>query len=187
MKRAKSYVKHIVCLESYWNDDIENRLSVVPILELLTKMNGTRFVALSCNTIEEFIFNLELIPHKRGFKILYLAFHGYRGGIYLPNAGIDIEALGDLMKKNFRNWIIFFDSCDTLKVEKERIYDFMSVTQVMMVIGYKKRLSWIDGAAIDLLLLNSLQYYKDMGRFWKRFKMAYNDLIRITGMVVYHQ
>jgi hypothetical protein len=187
MNRAKSYVKHIACLESFWNDDIEHRLSVVPILELLTKMNGTRFVALSSNTYFEFLFNLELIQHKRGFKILYLAFHGYRGGIYLPDTKIDIEDLSEVMKKSFRNWIIFFNSCQALKVEKSRIYDFISKTGVMMVMGYKEKLNWIDGAALDLLLLDWLQYYKDMASFWDRFRRLYKDLVRITGLEVYHQ
>ena len=187
MKRAKSYSKHIACLESFWNYDVVNRLSVAPILELLSKTNGTSSVYLTCNTMEEFKFNLEIYKRAKGFDILHLGFHGYPGGIYLPDLKIDIETLATLMGRKFRNRIIFFDSCSTLKVEKERIFDFISETEVMMVMGYKKSLNWIDGAATDLLVLEWLQYYKDMRRFWKRFGRAYRDLVRITGMVVYHK
>ena len=46
------------------------------------------------------------------------------------------------------------------------IFDFLSETEVLMVIGYKIYVDWIESAAIDLLLLDWLQYYKDMHKFW---------------------
>lgn len=187
MNRAKSYFKYIACLESFWNEDVVNRLSVVPLLELLSKTNGTKSVYLTCNTMEEFKFNLDIYKAIKGCGILYLAFHGYPGGIQLPDLKIDIETLASLMGRKFKNWIIYFDSCSTLKIEKERILNFLTDTGAIMVIGFKHRLDWLDGAATDLLVLDWLQYYKDMRRFCKRFGRAYKDLVRITGMVVYHK
>ena len=187
MNRAKSYFKYIACLESFWNEDVVNRLSVVPVLELLSKTNGTSSIYLTCNTMQEFEYNLGIYKGIKGCGILYLAFHGYPGGIRLPDLKIDIETLASLMGRKFRNWIIYFDSCSTLKIEKERILNFLTKTGAIMVMGYKNQLNWIDGAAIDLLVLDRLQYYRDMKRFWNRFRKAYKDLIRITGMVVYHQ
>ena len=187
MVNAKEYIKHVACLESFWTYDIENRLSVAPALELLGKRNGTRSVLLTCNTIDELKFNLDIVQHMNGYRILHLAFHGYPGGIYLPDLEIDIESLATFMKKGFRNWIVFFDSCRTISVGKDRILDFISTTEVKMVIGYKREVDWLDGAAIDLLILNWLQFYKDMRKFWKRFRRAYKDLVGISGMVVYHK
>ena len=187
MNRAKSYFKHIACLESFWTYDVVNRLSVAPILELLSKINGTSSVYLTCNTIEEFKFNLDIYKRAKGFDILYLGFHGYPGGILLPDLKIDIETLASLMGRKFRNRIIYFDSCLTLNVEKKRIVNFLTDTGAMMLIGFKRRIDWLDGAAIDLLVLDWLQHYKDSRRFWNRFRRAYKDLIRITGMVVYNQ
>ena len=187
MVRAKEYIKHVACLESFWTYDVENRLSVIPILELLGKRNGTRSVLLTCNTIDELKFNLDIVQHMNGYRILHLAFHGYPGGIYLPDLEIDIESLATFMKKGFRNWIVFFDSCRTISVGKDRILDFISTTEVKMVIGYKREVDWLDGAAIDLLILNWLQFYKDMRKFWKRFRRDYKDLVGISGLNVYHK
>jgi len=187
MVKAKEYIKHVACLESFWTYAIENRLSVAPVLELLGKRNGTRSVLLTCNTIDELKFNLDIVQHMNGYRILHLAFHGYPGGIYLPDLEIDMESLATFMKKGFRNWIVFFDSCRTISVGKDRILDFISTTEVKMVIGYKREVDWLDGAALDLLILNWLQFYKDMRKFWKRFRRAYKDLVGISGMVVYHK
>ena len=187
MVRAKEYIKHVACLESFWTYDVENRLSVIPILELLGKRNGTRSVLLTCNTIDELKFNLTIVGHMNGFRILHLAFHGYPGGIYLPDLAIDMESLATFMGKGFRNWVVFFDSCRTMNVGKNRILDFISTTEVKMVIGYREKVDWMDGAAIDLLILNWLQFYKDMRKFWKRFRRAYKDLVWISGLNVYHK
>lgn len=185
MVRTKSYVKHVACLESFWTYDVENRVSVAPILELLSKTNGTRSFTLTCNTIYELNFNLQIAKRMRGYRILYLAFHGCPGKIYLPDLKIDMESLAKLMGKGFRDWIIFFDSCRTMNVEKGRIMNFIEKTGVLMVMGYKKEVNWLEGAALDLLVLNGLQYYKEMRRFWSRFKRAYRDLVKNTGLEVY--
>ncbi len=187
MVKAKEYIKHVAYLESFWTYAIEDRLSVAPVLELLQKRNGTRSVLLTCNTIDELKFNLDIVQHMRGYRILHLAFHGYPGGIYLPDLEIDMESLATFMKKGFRNWIVFFDSCRTISVGKGRIFDFLSATDAKMVIGYKREVDWLEGAALDLLILNWLQFYKDMRKFWKRFRRAYKDLVKISGLDVYHK
>jgi hypothetical protein len=187
MVRAKSYGKGIACLESFWSYNIEDRLSVVPVLELLGKRNGTRSFRLTCNTMDELKFNLEIARRARGygFRILFLAFHGYPGGILMAGLKVDMESLATFMGKGFRDWIIFFDGCRTVSVEKDRIFNFMSQTGVAMVMGYERTVDWLDGAAIDLLVLNRLQDYRNMRRFWTAFKRAYKDLVKITGFEVF--
>lgn len=64
----KSYKKNIFCLESLWNENTEQKLSVLPILELTAKMNEIKFIHLSCNTLAEFKYNIKLISRKN-FRI----------------------------------------------------------------------------------------------------------------------
>ncbi len=187
MAKAKEYVKHVACLESFWTYAVENRLSMAPVLELLGKKNGTRSVLLTCNTMDELKFNLDIVRHMPGYRILILGFHGYPGGIYLPDLEITIESLATFMGKGFRDWVIFFDSCRTINVDRDRITDFISATGAKMVIGYKREVEWLEGAAIDLLILNWLQFYKDMRKFWKGFRRAYKDWVRSSGLEVYHK
>ena len=56
-----------------------------------------------------------------------------------------------------------------------------------MVIGIKIYVDWIESTAIDLLLLNWLQYYKDMRKFWDNFRGTYRNLARANGLRVSHR
>ena len=39
--RARDHRTNIACLESLWNSDLENRLSVVPILDLVSRPDAS--------------------------------------------------------------------------------------------------------------------------------------------------
>ena len=67
-KRARDHRTNIACLESLWNSDLENRLSVVPILDLVSRVNGTRYTYLTCNTREELAYNLGKLGKRRGYR-----------------------------------------------------------------------------------------------------------------------
>ena len=182
MVKNNGYSKNIACLESLWTDDVENRLTLVPILEILNKKNGTRSVSLSCNTADELRFNFDLLRQVKGYGILYLAFHGFRGGIYLPGLEVDLEAIAKLMGRSFRNWIVYFSSCRTMDVERVRILNFISLTGVRVVMGFRNTVTWVDSTALDLIVLDRLQHYKNMGRFWNGFRRTYKGLVSRTGL-----
>jgi hypothetical protein len=185
--KSKSYLKSIVCLESFWNHDIENRLTVKPILDIACTKYYLKATYLSCNTLQELAFNLTIAPIKSGYSILYLCFHGFRGGIYMPGLMVDIETIAEFMGMRYSNFIVHFGSCSTLNIEKKRILDFMKKTKILMAIGYKRRANWIESSALDLLLLNHIQHYRDMRKFWTGFKKAYRPLVRLTGMEAFHK
>ena len=187
MARSKSYKKNIVCLESLWDDDIENRLTVAPILELLSTRNGIKSILLTSNTQEELEHNLNLFKKKKGYHILYLAFHGKPGKIILDGSSVDMEMLAGFMGKGFSNWIVYFGSCATLNVKKDRIFNFMNSTGILMVMGYNRYVDWLASTATDLLLLDSLQSYKDMRKFWNSFRKNYQEMMEIIGLRVFHK
>ena len=90
------------------------------------------------------------------------------------------------MGKGFRNWIVHFGGCETINTEEHRIHDFMEATEVSIVLGYKRDVDWTEATALDFLLLDWLQWYKDMRRMWYRFRKNYKDLISITGLRAFH-
>jgi Family of unknown function (DUF6642) len=185
--KSKNYRKNIVCLESLWTTDVENRLSVQPILELASKKNYIKTILLTCNTMEELEFNLGIVPRRNGYGILYFAFHGFPGGIIMASSKAKLETIAGFMGKRFSNWVVYFGSCATLGIEKRRVFNFMEKTNALMAIGYKKRVNWMDSSVIDLLLLDYIQEYKDMRKFWDRFRRTYRGLIRLTGLDAFHR
>ena len=169
MARSKTYKKNIFCLESLWDHDLQNRLTVVPILDLIARRHGVKFIHLTCNTPEEFVHNLRLLPRRNGYAILYLAFHGKAGRLVLDRESISLEDLAEILNKRLSNWIVHFGCCGTLSVKEFRIWDFISRTEALMVTGYKRDIDWPAGTVIDLLLLDQIQFYREMRRFWRRF------------------
>jgi len=63
----------------------------------------------------------------------------------------------------------------------------MEATGVSMVMGYRKDVNWSEATALDFLILDWLQRYKDMRRMWSRFRKNYKDLISITGLRAFHK
>ena len=56
-----------------------------------------------------------------------------------------------------------------------------------MVLGYRVDVYWVEATALDFLLLDWLQGYRDMRRMWIGFKNDYKDLISITGLRAFHR
>jgi hypothetical protein len=179
--------RNIACVESLWNRNIENRLSVAPVLEISSRINLSKFIHLSCNTVDELVYHLNLLKKRRGYGILYLSFHGRPGMIVLDGTGINIEDVGYFMGKGFRNWIIHFGCCETMRIGEKRKIDFLKQTRALMVTGYKTDVDWINSAIMDLLLLTFLLPRKNIKRNWMIFKLLYRDLISFTGLEVFHK
>jgi len=103
MARVKRYRKKIACLESLWDNDVEKRLSVIPIVELASKLHNLKFTHLTCNTKEELKHNLKKLKRKPGYGILYLSFHGHPGEIVVDGSKMKIESLASFMGTEKQN------------------------------------------------------------------------------------
>ena len=177
---------NIACVESLWNADLENRLSVVPVLDLVSRINGTRYTHLTCNTREELAYNLGKLGKGRGYRILYLSLHGKPGEIILDGGRTDLEALSTMMGTRFAGWAVHFGSCSTLAIPLNRIRTFMAATRVAMVSGYVRDVNWVATAALDLMFFDWFQYYGDMRLAWKTFARSNRESIARTGLKAVH-
>lgn len=174
--------KNIFCLESLWDGDIEQKLSVLPILEMTAKMNEIKFVHLSCNTLAEFSYNINLISRKKSYKILYLAFHGRRGKILFDDdSTLNLHNLAKIMKKKFKGWAVHFSSCNTLKADDQDLREFLETTGAGLITGYAKSIGWAESVALDMLLFCRLQSYKNPKHLGNFMEKTYPDLIRLNG------
>jgi hypothetical protein len=185
---SRHYTKNIVCLESLWDAELENRLSELPVLELTARTMGVKFIYLTCNTKRELRHNLRLVgsSKRKAYGILMLAFHGEPGSIELAgDSNLNLEGLITMMGRRFAGWVVHFASCGTVNVEKQRLQRFVEATGVAMVMGYTKEVDWTEGTVMDLLLLRWLQNYKNLHSLLKHLKKHYPDLIKITGFKVY--
>lgn len=181
----RSHSKNIFCLESLWDNDVENRLTVLPILELLRQTNRVEFAHLSCNTREEFEFNLRHAPRRRSYLVLYLAFHGDRNGISLPDEShLSFSELAELMGQRFKGWTIHLGACSAVSGQNDKILEFIEQTGVSMVTGYGRSVDWAESAAMDFLYLSALQRYRNKASFRKHMEATFPDLIRLNDFQI---
>lgn len=178
----KSHKKNIFCLESLWNENVERKLSVLPLLEVTEKVKNVKFIHLTCNTVSEFKFNIKFLKRKKSYQILYLAFHGIAEGIqFADGTCLTLDELATIMNDDFKDLIVHFGTCSTLKAKDESLANFVNTTNVRMLSGFTTDVEWEESAALELLYFSSLQQYKNIKYLNAFFQKSYPDLIKLTG------
>ena len=178
--------KGIACIESFWDTHVESRLSVAPLLQVIASSNRVRFIHLTCNTKGELEFALKSIPSRAPFKILYFAFHGSEGKIDLADgSSLSLPELASTMGRKFSSWVFHFGTCGTINTDSRELSRFMRGTGASLLLGYKKDVDWIDSAAMDLILFDWMQSYKNMRAMWSYLKGNYRGLMARTGLTVF--
>ena len=162
-----------------WNGKIENRLNVVPTLELISKTQDAKFSHLTCNTREELRYNLNLLCRK-SYGVLYFAFHGSPGKIHLHRDKVTLTELAEMMNCRFANWIIHFGTCSTLRKPNEVAY-FVEQTRVSLVTGFTRDVDWIESSAFELLLFKAFLNYKSPKIICRHLVSKYPELAEATG------
>ncbi|MES2591896.1 MAG: DUF6642 family protein [Bacteroidota bacterium] len=153
--------KGIYCLEGLWTDDLQNKSTVLPILELLHKGSICNYIYHACATREELEFFLKKWKKKSiitKYPILYLAFHGKRGHIYITSKNtLSLNDLAEVLENSAQGKVIFFASCETLNAGGRTIQSFLKKTNAIAAIGYKQEVDWMIATAFELLVLDALQ------------------------------
>lgn len=171
--------RNIACLETIWEHSTENRLNVVPTLELITKTMGSKFSHLTCNTRDELQYNLNLLC-KRNYGVLYLAFHGSPGRIHLHREKIRLSELASMMNHRFAGWIVHFGTCSTLRSPRE-VENFAESTRVALATGFTRDVEFIESSALELLLFKSFHNFQSPRVMIRHLLTKYPDLVEATG------
>ncbi|MCB9211525.1 MAG: hypothetical protein H6609_19345 [Ignavibacteriales bacterium] len=153
-------MKGIYCLEGIWDENLSNKRSVHPILDLLKSNSNIPYIYRDVATKEEFVFFINKFKQKKysNYSILYLAFHGEENKILASNKSeINLEDLADILSNSCRRKIIFFGSCRTLNIDKRLLKKFLKETGALAVCGYKSEVDWLVSTAFELLLIDLLQ------------------------------
>lgn len=154
--------KGIYCIEGLWEEhNIQDKSSVLPILDLLEKRNYCDYIYHDCATKEELEFFLnkwKLKSVQEKYPILYLAFHGEKGCIFLNNkVKYSLDELAEYLVLKCIGKVIYFGSCSTLNMDKRLIKSFLNKTGAIAAVGYKSDIDWIQSTACDLFVFEALQ------------------------------
>lgn len=151
----------VFCLEGPWDGLLTERSSVRPLLEVLEGRKVIEFAHRDAATVEEFEYYLRQWAQKqyRRLSLGYLAFHGEAGSLIVGRTRYSLEQLGDLLDGLLAGRVLYFASCGTLAVDVERIDSLRAQTGARAVCGYTEDVDWIESAAFDLNLIDSLTWY----------------------------
>ncbi len=190
--KSQTVKNGIYCIEGLWETSIQDKSTILPILDLLEKRSGLKYIYHDCATqseLEFFLSKWELKSISNKYPILYLAFHGETGGIFVNNKEVfSLDQLSDLLENKCLGKVIYFGSCSTLNLDKRKIKSFLEKTGAIATIGYKYDVDWIRSTACDLLVFDALQEdkldSKGIERINMKIKSEYGNLHKTLGLTV---
>ncbi|MFA6152670.1 MAG: DUF6642 family protein [Chitinophagaceae bacterium] len=153
----------IFCIEGFWYGDHRDRTSVYPVLELINNIEKLPFIHHRCGTVEEFKFSIERWKTKSfhsKYPILYLAFHGEKGLIKIGRHTITLVQLAEILGTKCEGAVIYFGSCETMKMDKRHLQNFMESTRTLSVLGFKQEVNWLRSASFDIQMLSFFLHEK---------------------------
>jgi len=159
--------KGIFCIEGIWEEDLRQRSTVRPILDVLHSNMNINYIYHDCATSEELEFYIKkwILKRYHRFPILYLAFHGNANEILLGDKKpYSINKLSALLKNKCSGSIIYFGSCSTLGLRKNYLKKFMTETGALAICGYKREVDWVPSTAFEFLVLSLMQENEFSGR-----------------------
>jgi hypothetical protein len=171
-------------MESFWDSKLEDRLNVLPVLELLEKTETCKYIHLSCNTPAELEYNLRLVGQRRP-GVLYLAFHGSPGKIHLgKRTKLGLDELASMMGGRFRNWIVHLSSCSIFRASST-VKRFADDTQASLVTGFTTQVDWLESAAFELLLFRQFATYRSPRIICRNIKKKHSEFAEQLGFEHY--
>jgi hypothetical protein len=187
-RRAKIPPK-IVCLESYWNEQLFQTFSVKGFLEAMAPLLhpplivAHRFVD-SHDGIAYYLRRPGGVMWRQkelfDAPIYYLAFHG-RPAAVTPVLG---RVTGDQLCEAFAGYgaggyrnLVYFGACSVFRGKRgaEFARKFLKTTGVRAVIGYGTPVGWMASLVCDLLFLH--RFYGDPAP-WKNLRRIFNSVHR---------
>ena len=170
----------ILCLEGAWDPKLTSTSTVAPILELLRSQQAIEYAHKDVATPTELnhYLNKWLQKQYANLDVGYLAFHGEPGVIFLGRKRVTLDDIAGMLDGRGRGRILHFGSCSTLDVPLAEIREFLSVTKLRAICGYRSDVDWIESAAFEVLLIDSLSHYKRVDAAYNWMKKNYPGMCR---------
>lgn len=150
-------MRRIFCVEGAWSENLADTESVLPLLHLLQGVGKIESIHRYVETREGLLKLLARWTQKKYAKwsIAYVAFHGSPGRLHLHDEELKLEELADALRGKCRDRILYFGSCQVLRISEDDIKQFRKATGARAVAGYTSNVDWFESSAMNLLLLRT--------------------------------
>ena len=180
----------IFCLEGDWEESVHSRESVLPLLELLERLNEAEFYHRDVTTTEELAYYLTKLRRlsRTSFPVLYLACHGFEENgelkINLGDATLSLDDVGHLLEGKLAGRILYFGSSLVGSASDDALQHLAKVTGARAIVGYETEVDWLESASFDLLLLPRLVVAKRVDTIFRGLLKQNSSMSAALGLVV---
>lgn len=180
MRFSKSYSKDIFCLEGDWSKNLKKQTGVLAVLMFLKQNRDINYIHRHCGTVENLKYYLQTAREKKykNYSIIYLAFHGKPGEILIGKDRISLDQLAEMLGPDCHNKVIHFGTCHTLNTDLRNIKRFLKKTNALCVCGFGKEIPFVEGSVFDILLIDMMQEFRNVGTVLNRIKKYYSSLAK---------
>ncbi|MGE0713465.1 MAG: hypothetical protein AB7N76_36310 [Planctomycetota bacterium] len=157
--------KGVFCLEGEWTRDLRDGTTVEHLLRLLASAEHLPYVYRRVGTQADLRYYLRRWASYTSFGVLYLGFHGRRGGLRVPSDGeedalFSLDELAEVLGDSCAGRVVHFGSCETLRRADGALDAFLERTGLLAISGFQRPVVWSLNAAFELLLLARMQDYE---------------------------
>lgn len=178
----------VFCLEGNWQDDLTEKDSLEPLLQLLTCHGELDYIRRDVATKAELVFYIKQWARRKynEYDFGYFAFHGSDGQAIKLSDGtkLSLNAFANLLGNAASRKVVHIASCHGLKVSQRQLDSFLDKTKALAVCGYTEEVDTLDAAALELLLMGELRgNWRDPEARFRRLHRSFGDLVERTGFV----
>ncbi|RKN15237.1 hypothetical protein D7147_25560 [Micromonospora musae] len=149
----------VFCVEGQWGDDLAERGSVLPTLELLERLGRIRFIRRDVATPGELRFYLEqwLSRKYTAYDVGIFAIDGGPGRLRLSGRHeLDLSEVVGWLQGRCEGKRLYFDCGSVLRLSEPTLVEILEETGASMVCGFTKTIDWIESSAFDTVLVDRL-------------------------------
>jgi Family of unknown function (DUF6642) len=146
-------------VEGQWENDLTKRGSVLPTLELLERLNKIRFIHRDTATREElqYFIGRWLLRRYADYEVGFFAMHGEPTQLCLSESNnVELDELESWMSGRCEGRKLYFGSCAVLAAPQDRLVAFLHETKAPMLCGFTRYVDWVEAAAFETVVLDSL-------------------------------
>lgn len=163
----------VFCIEGEWGNRLDERISVEPMLQMLEQLRLIRFIRRDAATDIELEHYLRRWRRYSSYRLLYLGFHGERDHLEVQPEGVSLDWVAERIGDAAEGRTVHFASCSVLDLPSERLARFCRETGARGVSGYRRDVHWLESAAFELALIQSLQQHPERPSYAYRFMHDY--------------
>ncbi len=154
-----------------------------PAFDLLAGQEYVQVVHRDVGTTTELEYYAKKMTERRydRFEMVYLAFHGEPGRLWVGEEGISLDRLAELLGDACRGRVVHFGSCSTMRLSPDRLAEFKARTGAVAVSGYTKDIDWLESCAFELMLIGALTHYKTRAAAFKYVERTLPQLAEQLG------